>query len=417
MYIYQRSYLKQKGSGAGYVDVDVSRVTMRAILQNYLDGYLVLKHTQLTGTHYLTISALRGTSVPIDLNRTLEGWFNSIYDKALPTILKEPQYRQSVVSYSDGISAGFDINRVGRYLDVDANISDADKVDLQFKKTVVSVPELYQHMLVSVGGFMHRCEVSNNAIAAIGAGKTFNQSGINTTGVYSFYSCCSIKQIGLTEDMLGLKTPTTPLNEALVINVGESLINKSVLICIGGYLLLDQSIVSVPSAETGVVVVDTSKLDLIKMMYHSVDTIDLSAIGLFKSESVKNYPVRMNEILSDVSLKKYYTLDQSFVVILDAPTVSVAKKVVSRTGLPSVYETKDKPRLPLVSSVGILQEYLKIPQQDMWTLRLRSSVTKRYAYHTNLELPDTMINALSATNDWYMDDPKLVAITITKKLN
>ena len=417
MYVFKSSFLRAKNSRDGYKDVNLTSILMRDVVENYTDGYIVLTHTQLTGTFYLTIDNLRSTNIPMYIDRTFNQWLTINHDIDFNVPKVKPTYKQATVLYSDAIKADFKIDRVGRYLPVKAVTSDLDKVDLLLRKNIPNRNELYTKVLATVNGFTHRVFSHEDGIAVANGGETFNNTGINTVGILSFSKACDISQHVITESMLTPATSTTPLYKELIINLGMPLVNKTIMLSIGGHLMINNGVADIVNAETGIILVKLNKVDLIKMLMNSVGKINLDSLGVFPATRGVTYnKVRVNDLQSDLCVKKYMTLPQSFVIVADTQCIQIDYSDVETTGLPSVYESKNEPIYPLMTSQGLIPEYWKIRGEDHWSIRLYDDITKRKMYLTNISYNNEVVNSMSPTYKWFYDDPKFMKITVTHKV-
>ena len=418
MYVFKSSFLRVKDSRTGYQNIDVSLTPMRTLLEDYVDGYIEFTHTQMVGVFYLTIETLRQAEIPMFTNMYLNQWLTHNFDKELPTTRNKPVYHQETVKYSDAFRAGFKVDRIGRFMTLDANVSDADKVDLLLRKNVPDKNVLYTKMVATVNGFTHRVFPHNDGVALAGGGTTFNNTGINTCGVLSFGLACKVRQFEIKENMIAPTSSTVPLHHELLINLGEPLHNKTVMLSIGGYLFVNKGVGEVVNPETGIILVKLIKLDLVKMILNSVGKIDLDPIGVFPTNRVSSYnKVRVEDIKSDICVKKYMTLPQSFIIVADTNCIQTEYSELSVTGLPGVYESKTEPMYPVVNSQGMLPEYWKTHGEDYWTLRFADDVTKRQIRLSNLDVHNEVINSISQTYKWYHDDPKYLKIIVTNKVS
>lgn len=408
--------MRAKDSRDGYQNIDISMMSMSKVVENYVDGYIALTHPQLRGTHYLTIDNLRKSTIPMFTIMTLNQWLTHNHDQELPTVNLKPEYNQEVVLYSDAFRAGFNIDRVGRYLPVDANISNADKVDILLRKNIPDKNELYTKLIGTVNGFVHRVFPHEDGVSLAGGGVTFNNTGVNTVGVLSFANACSLRQYPITEDMITPTSSTVPLHNELLINLGVPLHNKTIMTCIGGYLYINKGVGEVVNHETGIIIVKLVKLDLLKMVMNSVGRINLDTLGIFTQNQSINYnKVRIEDVKSDICVKKYMTLPQSFVIVADVECIQTDYQELSVTGLPGVYESKIEPIYPVVNSQGLLPEYWKAKSENDWSIRLTDDVTKRRLYQSNIDANNEMVNSISQTYKWYHDDPRYLKITVTTK--
>lgn len=416
MYVFKSSFLKAKKTNIGYQNINISNVTMGDVAEDYLDGYIVLTHTQLRGTFYLTIEALRSNELPVSNTQTFNQWLTHNHDKQLPTTTKQPQYTQGLVRFGDAFQSGFRVDQVARYMPITANVSKADKLDLLLRKNLPDQNALYKRVLVTVNGFLHRVFTHENGIAALGGGATFNNTGINTVGIVSFYDVCDLKQYKITENMITPSSSTSPLYHEVLINLGTPLINKSIIMSLGGYMVTDNSVVDIVNAEVGIVMLRLNKLDIVKMILNSVSTINLDSLGVFQATKALTYnKVKPADITSDLIIKKYLQLDQSFVIVGDCDSLHTEFAEVGVTGLPGLFETVTEPLYPMLNSQGIICEYIKENTGDVWAIRLKDDITKKYLYKTNIEFDNETINSMSPTHRWYHDDPRFIKIVSTQK--
>lgn len=416
MYIFKNSFLRASNSISGYTDVNLTNLKMFNVLNDYVDGYIVLTHTHLMGTFYLELSALRGAQLPLDTNMTFNEWLSHNYSRELPTASKKPSYIQNEVIYTDAFFGNFTVNRVAEHKPVNANVSDADRVNLLIQKNIPNPKELYRRTLVSVNGFMHRTEPSEGGINVVSGGNTFNNTNVNTVGIISFANCCDLRQRAIEVNMITPTTSTNPLYHELLIHLSEPLTDKSIMISIGGHLFVSKGVCEIVNHEAGIVLVKLHKLDIVSMLLNSVRKIDLGPLGVFaSSERVDYNKVRVEDILSDVCIKKYMTLPQSFIIIADAICVQTKYHDLDITGLPGTYETSREPTAPMINSQGQLCEYWKIRQSGNWIVKLADDVTKRYIGDTNIDTNNVIVNSINPTGDWYHDDPKLMQIITTSK--
>lgn len=417
MYRLQSVFLKKIATNEPFLNYPIADMKLSDIFNDFIDGYFVLTHTQLTGTFYMLLSDFKAANLPIGTNLTFNQWLGFIGNLELPASTTKPQYHTGVVTYSDSILAGFEINRVGRNLSVDANIVDADKVDLLLVKNTTNQKAFYRNMLVTVDGFLHRTQSHPDGIAVVSGGETFNTGRINTVGVLSFLDCAEIQQLPITPENLSSISPTTPLVNKAIIKVGQSLSGKSVLLVIGGYLITDPGVCNIVSSDGGIINLNVNKLNIPDMIFHSSKRINLEGLDLFMANVLtNNYKFRMDSLADDVIVRRYLTLPQSFLVIIDAPYVVSEKKALFDTGLSSVYELNSEPVWPIVDCHGRLPEYWKQPQEDgIWKINITNDIVQYPFYHYGLKENQHVVNQTKAVYKWFYDKPQLLKISVISK--
>lgn len=416
MYIFQSSFIATKDFKDGYRNIDLRNTLMSDILSDYLDGYLTFTHLQLRGTFYMSLEELRATTAPMVTTMTLTQWLTYLGSVNLGLSKDKPIYHQRDVMFSDAARANFKVDRVGRHLPLNANISNADRVDLLVRKNVPNQVNLYKRMLCTVNGYLHRTYIHSEGVGIDSGGETFNVSGINTVGILSFEKACDVRQVAIVDDMITPTSSTIPLYNDALVNLRTNLTGKTVIICIAGIMYINSGVLNVVNPEAGIISLKLSKLDIPGILLRTVGNINLDALGVFTEDKSVNYnKLRLSDVTSDICIRKLLTLPQSFAIILDADYVQTTFSNVNVTGLPSTYESRDEPTDPMVSSYGLIYDYWKIKAEDHWSIKLSSDVSKRHMYKSNISYTNTIINGISPTHSWYYDDPKLMKITVTSK--
>lgn len=416
MYKYESSFLKtRKGN---YKNHDILHMKMKDIMSEFVDGYIVLSHSIFKGTHYLTMEALRSAKVIMSTEADFHTWLGLNARLELPTVKEQPEYQFGVVKYADAFYAGFKVNMIGRNKTVKDNIPASDMIDLYLEKNVSDKRKLYRNLLVTVNGFIHRTVPHENGIAVLHGGETFMNCGYNTVGILSFANAPELKQVPITENMIVTRGQINPIKESIVLKLPETLVGKKVLFVLGGILLTDDRIIDILSYEESIVKINLKHLDLIKMMYNAVGSINLEPLGVFPTETISQArKLRVNEVLSDIVLKKFLTLSQSFFVVLEADHVEMNLTPLNETDLPDYYEIEGRELdLPLVTSTGRLPEYWKRKYGDDYGINVSHDITKRRMKDWNVDYHNETVNSISPTYKWFHDKPYILEIKTVKKL-
>lgn len=417
MYVLKQAYLKKINSEESYQFYDISRFTIQQILDSFVDGYFVLTHRQLKGTFYLSLENLRNSNVPLIPSLTLQDWFGVNSKSELKTSKKPILYKKGIVKYSDAVLAGYEITRIGRRMKKDANISNADKIDLLLEKNNVPKQDLYTKALFSVAGFVHRSFPHEGGVALANAGETFNMTKVNTVGVMSFKECGSLIQVELTEDMISNISPEVPLINTTMINSKQNLNNKCVFLVLAGHLIINSKVVEIVNFDQGFVKINTKELRVIDMILDSAGKINLDQIGVFTvgDMDATNYKVRYQDIISDVCIKQLFLIPQTFLVVVEADSIGMNRVATQTTGLPTVYEYHEEPIYPLMSSRGLLKEYWKRATTWGWLLKTYDDIEKFKMNETNLLENFNVLNNQGYRYRWYHDKPEFIQIeTVTK---
>lgn len=417
MYVLKSCFLKKRDSEESYQNYDISRFTLGQIFNTFTDGYFVLTHTKLRGTFYITLEKIRTTDLQLIDTMTLSQWFSHNQKYALDTAKTPPVYKHGVVRYSDAILAGYNIERIGRRMPRDSNISNADRIDLYLEKKGVKPIDLYNYALFSVAGFIHRHYPHEDGVCLLNGGETFNLTKVNTVGVMSFKDCGKIRPVEIKTDMIYNSSSTVPLTHEILIKTDEDLTGKSVMLVLAGHPIVSNAIIEKVTDESGIVKIRTKKLRLLDIILNAVGRINTDDLGVFldKRSTVLN-KVNVNDIYSDICITRLFTLPQTFLVLVDTDNLGMDRVAVSTTGLPTVYDYHEEPQYPLITSRGLIQEYWKQMSPWGWIVKTTDDIEKFKLYQTNLTKYHDVINNSSYTYRWYHDKPEFIMIRSTTKL-
>lgn len=416
MYIVENTFLKKVKSSKPHADYDVNQMTLENIFNSFTDGYITLTNTKLQGKFYLTLEALRNTSLRMVTNMKFIDWLNYNQSYTLPVTTDKPVYENNTVKYSDSVIAGFDKTLIEPYKASNRNVPLSSMTDLLLTKNVPDKKPLIRNMLVTVNGYLHRTYNHNEGIGVVSGGKTLRISGKNLVGILSFKDCGEIKQVSLDNQMVGQASPIIPMKDEVSIKTQKDLTNKSILLSLGGRLFWGDDLIQVVNMNTGIVKINTKKINLLDIFMDSVGQIDLDYLGLFIADKNRNYnKIRKEELLSDICVKNFFLLPQSFLIIVDSEFLSVDTKAIDTTGLPTVYEMNNEPVYPLIDSRGLLPEYWKRSHEGIWQLKIDNDIKLRRIYQTALDEYLNTVNGISPTYKWYHDKPQQLIITCTQK--
>ena len=383
MYRFVSSYLKPRGAANSYENIDISLQTIAYIQREYVDGYIELSNPTLTDNIFITIQEFRELKLPHRLDQTFEYWLAYIKNATINGTEERPNYVTNLVKARNAIQAGYTFNLCKRTLDPNASIAIGDMNDLYLYRFGVPTETLNKRSLITVNGYMHPHVPYYDGIAVIGGGSQHKLIGDLTLGILSFANVADLQMIPITEERISRYQPGVAYSNKVVIDVGRDLRNKSVIVVIGGYPLISSPLVSIVGDEAGVITVDTRSFDVVRHVNNSVGEINLEACGVVSPDSIKGIPpLSANYLRSDLFMTKYLTLPQSFIVVVDTPTLVVEKTAVPPTGLPARHISMTEPNLPIMDSDGRLPEYWISPQNGPYVICTRNNYYKQYLYET-----------------------------------
>lgn len=417
MYSYIGSWVKPARFNTPYSNVNLRDVKLKDIFTKYTDGYLILSNPSLTRPVYLDLIQMRRDEVPVNLNMTLRAWLSSIGNLTLNASSVEPTYSTEQVLSRDAILADFDVALCEPNKSPDSDASVGNKTNLYVKYDLGNNTALQTRVLTTVNGFLHPNRPFSNGIQVLDGGRSMLHAHSNNVGLLSFERIGDIQQIPILAHNIHRYSPSTPLHTTVILDLDVSLTGKSLILSLGGYMFVSPAFVTVVSDDTGLIEVNLSKLDIALKLLQSFKYIDLSSLGIFEADvdEASFGKLRLSDVISDVAIKKWLTLPQSFVIVVDTPTLTVEKIPTQATGIYASFETHQNPFLPLVDHYGRLQEYWVKRQNDAWIIQINNPIYKPYLYNTANSNDIVFVNETMAHKAWYLQPPSLLNIVSTRR--
>lgn len=418
MYSYVSSWVKPTRDNAPYSNVALNNVRLGSILKDYLDGYIELSNPGLSKNVFLDLQNIRRDKVPINLTLTLQGWLASIGSLTLNTSVTRPRYSTQRVLSRDATLADFKVDLCEPNKPPKSGASVGNKTNLYISNPLRRSEVLQSRVLTTVNGFLHRNYPHQNGIQVTDGGRSMLHSGSNNVGLLSFEHIGDVAQIPITPEMLNRHTPATPFNNTVMIDLDVNLTNRSIILSLGGYMFVSPSFVKVVSDETGLLEVQLSRIDIPLKLLQSFEYLDLSEVGLVEIDKTNRDfgRIRKSDVISDVAVRKWLTLSQSFVIVVDTPLLTVEKIPTQKTGIYGCYETHENPYLPLMDNYGRLQEYWVKQQHDAWVILIADPVYHPRIHDTTRASDINFINQIMPLHGNYLQPLNFLDIVSTRKL-
>lgn len=387
MYRYESSILRERGLNSPYVSVDLTKVKMQELYDNYQDGFIELSEPSLTKHVWVNLNDLRQQTLPFT-NVLFPSWLATIGNKTIFGSTIVPRLIEKEIRASDAIQAGFDI-RLSHPRDPfgDGPYPSADLRDAYIEKRVPQLDLIQKRVLTTVNGLVHINIPGSRGLIVKEAGRSLSIEGDNHIGIISFENIGDIQQVKIKEDMVLPSNPAmdTTHREAFYIDIGKELKGKSVLFVFCGRIYNQPDIVQRVN-DQGVMKINLYKLDILQLILESKAKIDLSSLKL-DERIYKKGAVNIKEIINDEVIMAMLLLMQSFFVIVDAPRLLMERRAITQPKLPGILESTNPVTLPYVTSSGILYPYWKITHKAHYhTLRrlhLKDTFYRFPLYRTN----------------------------------
>lgn len=394
MYTLVSTYLKPKGQSQTYGAYDISLQTIKTIKNTYIDGYIELSNVALTDNIFITIDAFKELNLPMRDDHTFEYWLRYIGKRTIPGTEVRPDYVTREVKSRNVLHAGYRVDLCKRTHAPNAALAIGDMNDVYLRKESVDVNMLRTRSLTTVNGYFHPHVPYYDGVAIVGGGSQTKYLGKLQVGLWSFSGVGDIQMIPIKEDMVHRFKTGVLLSNKAIVDMSMNIENKSILVFVAGYMLTGTNIVSIMSDVTGVVKIDMRAFDIIRRITQAYGRINLESAGITYDPtdlSLKQFGA--NKILSDVVTKKILTLPQSFIAIIDTPSLSITRHPLVKTGMIDRRISLTEPNMPIIDSCGRCPEYWIHGQNTAYSIHLPHGYYEHHLHETRKQYTYDRFNA------------------------
>lgn len=378
MYQYSKAAAIERSNGAQWLPVDIENLLVYDIFTNYSKVVVELTTIYLTAPIFVDLDTLKVdyASYP----GTFAALLVSLGNRTLEQTDHLPNSVIKYWKYSDAFRAGYKVKLCMAGVNVPANYPESEFHDVALSRPNfdTDLQMLHDYCLVTVNGMLHMTDSDGTSCFVYGAGKTLRKSRLNQLGLISFMDIGKIKKIPITDDMIFGQSDTEALSHRTYLQLNENLTNKSVLLSIGGYLLLPGEAGFTQTSDQ-IFSINPSALNLLERFFESSNYLDLSSLGLSTDEDFKD-AINVPEFLSDAVFKECLKLSQSFFIVVDAPNLFVNRINIRHSGMPGMFTTYQDPVYPLAVGYGKLAEYWKTHEDGHWAVSVQDSYYRNFAF-------------------------------------
>lgn len=360
MYTFVSSLVRVKGNNAPYKNVNLSRVKLSQIYKTYNDGFIELHNPVLKNNTFVSLDDLKSAANLVYTDLPFNDWLSVQGNTTIfGTVTVKPKVKTGMVSFSDAIQAGFKLRRVNPSDVVGKNLYTSDQLSDVYAIKTISEPELlHKQVLTSVNGLFHINIPHGNGLLIKGGGTSFNLEQDNHVGVLSFETVGNIEQVVMRRSMIKPSTANTQYRKAVYMNIKRDLRNKSIFISLAGRLFFDQDIIDIINFD-GAIRINTYKLDLFRIVQESIGKIDTKTLGLI-DKLYHGLALTPENCTDDSTILALLELLQSFLVIVDTPSLITEQVALMYPNSPGYYEAYVNSKLPYIDDRGIMHSYWKI---------------------------------------------------------
>lgn len=379
MYTYIKSIVLDRAIGSPWVEANLSTTVVFDIYNQYSKTVHVLTHPLINNGSeiYIDFNALKTTYA--GYNDTLTAWLTEIADTSLPMLDKLPNSVIGYIKYEDAIRVGYKarLAKVGFNYPDNYPTSSLNDLLITRPRTTTDVSLLHSKTLVTVNGYLHMTDTDGTKLWVLDGGKSLRHSMANQLGIISFSKIADIKKIPIKDEMI-FSTNDRPLMEHLDISLDEPIGNRTFMLSIGGYLQLPEANVCWQTGDNGIAIC-LDRLPYVERYFESSKYLDLKALGI---ETLPNNPgtINLDQLKSDEVIMRYMTLSQTFVVLVDIPSLFFRRIFLRSSNLPGMYTCYQEPVYPQITGYGKISEYWKVHEDGYWSVNVMDGSTDNYVY-------------------------------------
>lgn len=280
-----------------------------------------------------------------------------------------PSYKATRAVYTDIHRAGYTTDRAVPGGAVGSVADPVDKVELQLSRPNTDMAIFAKRCLVSVNGFFHRVQANSRVAYVTNGARSIATLRKNYIGMLSFQAIGDIRTYPITSAQIFPSAELSPLKNGVHIDFeAEDLTGKSVILVIGGYLHFAESgIFSQIGAKT--FSVHPNRLPLLARYAESRDTLDLSGMQNPPTDA-NDRAIDAEKLLSDESLRYYFTHENSFFVVVDTPNLTTVRSEIHSLRIPGKFFAYRDPKEVMLVGAGRCAEYWPVHEDGIWAVNI-----------------------------------------------
>lgn len=174
---------------------------------------------------------------------------------------------------------------------------------------------------------------------------------------------------------------TLDYKDYVLLKLEEDITNKTVLLSIGGYLILPDSKIFYRHSKDNLVI-DFKNYAIENRFFESKEYIDYSGFNL-DTPSTNSDQYIIGELRSNDFIANLLMMSQSFVILLYNTDIFYEIEAVRPSLMPGVYTSYIKPEYPLILGEGKIGDYWYTEQRPWWSLNVVDGLENNRIYHTN----------------------------------
>lgn len=347
--------------------VDYSTAGMYELYMQYRQLYLTVTTNFFPDPLIVDLNEYR--TKYMGFTGTVQDFLTDLGSETLKTVTSIPTYKTGTTSYADVFQSGYKVELLAPNIHATVDVPKVMRTDARLSRDypATDMRQVHEYCMCSVNGYWHMTDTDGEYLYVKDAGKTNFISQRNTMGLWSFRQIGKIKHIPITLSMIFKQANDSRFYEKTYIKLNESVEGKTALLVLGGYLVLpDAGVFTHVGNDT--YSLDISRLPIAERYFDSFKDIDYTSLGLDNSTTNKD-KINLAQFYSDPVMKKYLTMSQSFIVLVDTPELFINKYHLHQSPIPCNWQSSFEPKHPLFVANGKVAEYVKTKEDNIWSLR------------------------------------------------
>lgn len=393
MYTYVKATSLKRTIGAQWSNEDIRTIPLNLLFYECSHVYLELSNPALSSHVYVNMNSYRTEfgSSPL----TVQDWLIHIGSRTLTTVDSVPSTDVKYVKYNDAFRSKYKINRCKIGVNYPNNYPEEELKDLVLTRPEMPsvVPLLHKKCLITINGFVHMTDTDEfDECYVVDGASSMRARNDNQMGILSFEDFGDLRKVKIDPLTIRGQALNAPLRDRIYFDIPGNLDNKSYILVLGGIMFFVQPDVFWRSG-TNTFALDINRINYTELLFDMEHFLDIASLGLLKEANNPNVWDTAN-IYSDAVIKKYLTMNQSFMVIVDKPLLLTNKIHVKYSSVPGHLRCYQEPVYPLVLGRGKIADYWKTYENDgIWSLRVTDPWYRHYINETIDEKRANKINA------------------------
>lgn len=390
MYKYESALALGRTIGAQWHTVDLENILVYDIFNNYTQVFLTLSNIYLDAPVYVNMNTLRARYS--SYNGMLKQLLIDLGSETLSTVESLPNATVRYAKYSDAFYSGYKVDTTKIGVGNTNAYTPSELVDLKITRpgTDTDMSLIHDYCLVTVNGYIHRTDSDGINTYVYEGRKSLARCRENQAGILSFLDIGKLKQVPIAAENIYAQDTDSDLKTRTYFWVNEDLTNKSVALVLGGYLIFPEENIFWQTSER-TFAINFNAMPLIERIFESNMYLDFTFLDLDRFDNIPDL-MSVPELLSDETLKKYMTMSQSFLVVIDAPYVFHSKTHIRNCNLPGMFTAFENPTYPLFVNYGKIAEYWKTHEDGQWSVTVRDSFLRNFVLSSR---PDASLQVAS----------------------